>query len=193
MVQQMPLLEPLICLASKIPKPLEASTFHLGDSPQQVNPHDCGVIATSNILTILGGGEPTSTSGVDANTLRLEYASLILKRLQRLPNIRDRNLSDVKFAIPPGPRIESYATDTVRFEANSALPPANMSEEIPQEVASAADSVQDWQSEPPRQSQRVRKTVERYESASEQVPSRLQSPIGLSHRQKVATRNFKEL
>lgn len=64
-----------------------------------------------------------------------------------------------------------------------------MSEEVPQKIASVADGVQDWQLEPSRQSQRVRKTVERY--ASEQFPSRLQrSLMGLSHRQRVC---FEEL
>ncbi len=66
-VQQMPHLEKLIRIASGLVTPLKESTFHLG------------VIAISNLLTLLGGREPTSGLDTDSNALRLKYANLVLK------------------------------------------------------------------------------------------------------------------
>lgn len=190
-VQQMPHLEKLICLASGFLKPLEESTFHVGDSPQQVNHYDCGIIAISNTLTLLKGREPTSASEIDTNTLLWKYANLVLKYLQSLPSARGSNLSHAESAIPPGLTVESQATDTVDLEAIAAPPSSKISmvsraEENPDEIASAIGANEFSQSEPPRLSQRVRKTIERYTSAPRQLSSRpQQSLVGLSHRQKV--------
>lgn len=78
---QFPLLEQLICRASKFPEP-KTRKIIAATSAQQKNAYDCGVVALYNAMELLEGRSPTSE--IDAESLRLKYLTFILDALPLL-------------------------------------------------------------------------------------------------------------
>ena len=76
--EQFPLLERLICRASRFAEPVKR-VIVCGDSVQQENTYDCGPIALYNAIRLLDGRWPSTE--IDPETLRLRYLQLILTAL----------------------------------------------------------------------------------------------------------------
>ena len=77
-LEQLPLLERLICHASGFTEPVKRKIV-TANSAQQQNAYDCGPIALYNAIELLGGRKPSTK--VDADELRLRYLRLILDGL----------------------------------------------------------------------------------------------------------------